>query len=91
LHGICNPACLADPGQPADVRGMNAAVTALDDEVAMLLLRCAKSDGAAFRQLYDMQVGTRHGTWSPLMKAVVANLTDDDIMALAAYVTSRTP
>jgi len=43
------------------------------------------------RELYDMQSGSRHGTWSPLMKQVVQNLTDDDIMALSAYVTSKTP
>jgi cytochrome c553 len=43
------------------------------------------------RQMYDMQTGTRRGTWSPLMKEVVARLTDDDMMALAAYVTSLAP
>ena len=43
------------------------------------------------RQMYDMQVGTRHGTWAPLMKDVVAKLNEDDIMALAAYVTSLAP
>jgi cytochrome c553 len=40
------------------------------------------------RQMYDMQVGTRRGTWAPLMKDVVAKLNEDDMMALAAYVTS---
>jgi cytochrome c553 len=43
------------------------------------------------RQLYDMQAGSRRGTWSPLMKDVVAKLTEDDMMALAAYVTSLPP
>ena len=43
------------------------------------------------RQMYDMQVGARNGVWSPLMKAVVANLTEEDMMALAAYVASRMP
>jgi cytochrome c553 len=43
------------------------------------------------RQLYDMQAGTRRGLWSPLMKDVVARLTDEDMMALAAYVTSLPP
>jgi cytochrome c553 len=38
-----------------------------------------------------MQVGTRRGLWSPLMKDVVAKLTEDDMMALAAYVTSLSP
>ena len=43
------------------------------------------------RQMYDMQTGARHGTWSPLMKPVVEKLTEDDLMALAAYVTSLPP
>jgi len=43
------------------------------------------------RQMYDMQVGTRRGTWAPLMKDVVAKLNEDDMMALAAYVTSLPP
>jgi cytochrome c553 len=38
------------------------------------------------RQLYDMQAGTRE---SPLMKAVVAKLTEDDIIAIAAYLASK--
>jgi cytochrome c553 len=38
-----------------------------------------------------MQVGARHGTWSPLMKAVVEKLSEEDMMALAAYVTSLAP
>lgn len=43
------------------------------------------------RQMYDMQTGARHGTWSPLMKDVVAKLTEEDLMALSAYVTSLEP
>ena len=43
------------------------------------------------RQMYDMQAGTRRGTWAPLMKDVVAKLNEDDMMALAAYVTSLPP
>ena len=43
------------------------------------------------RQLYDMQQGTRKGVWSDLMKPVVANLTNDDMLALAAYTASRMP
>jgi cytochrome c553 len=41
------------------------------------------------RQMYDMQSGTRHGEWSELMKPVVAKLTNDDLLAIAAYVSSR--
>jgi cytochrome c553 len=41
------------------------------------------------RQLYDMQVGDRHGIWTELMKPVVAKLTTDDMLAIVAYVSSR--
>jgi cytochrome c553 len=43
------------------------------------------------RQLYDMQAGTRHGEWAELMKPVVAKLTDEDLVDIAAYVSSRIP
>ena len=43
------------------------------------------------RQLYDMQQGTRNGEGTKLMRAVVANLTDEDLIAIAAYVSSREP
>jgi len=41
------------------------------------------------RQLYDMQHGTRSGEWTSLMKPVVATLSADDIVAIAAYLASR--
>src|SRR5712691_542799 len=41
------------------------------------------------RQMYDFQVGARHGEWSELMKPVVAKLTNDDFVNVAAYVSSR--
>jgi cytochrome c553 len=43
------------------------------------------------RQLYDMQRGTRNGASTQLMKPVVANLTEDDIVAITAYLASRLP
>ena len=43
------------------------------------------------RQLYDMKAGTRQGVWTDLMKAVVANLTDDDLVAIGAYLAARGP
>jgi len=43
------------------------------------------------RQLWDMQQGTRNGDAAKLMKVVIANLTPDDILAIAAYVASRPP
>jgi len=48
-----------------------------------------RSPSYAARQLYDMKAGTRHGLWTDLMKAVVANLTDDDLVAIGAYLASR--
>ena len=43
------------------------------------------------RQLYDIQHGIRNGFWSGLMKPVVANMTEEDMIAVAAYAASRTP
>jgi cytochrome c553 len=44
-----------------------------------------------FRQLYYFKDGSRHGSMSALMKAVVANMTQDDMIAIAAYVGSLPP
>jgi cytochrome c553 len=41
------------------------------------------------RQLWDIQQGTRNGSQAQLMKLVVANLTPEDLIAIAAYVSSR--
>lgn len=43
------------------------------------------------RQLFDMRAGTRGGEGAAMMKAVVAQLSDDDIIAITAYVASQTP
>ncbi len=43
------------------------------------------------RQLYGFQMGTRNGSLDVLMKGVVAHLSDDDIMAISAYLASRNP
>jgi cytochrome c553 len=48
-----------------------------------------RSPSYIVRQLYDIQQGTRKGTWSPLMKQVVDKLTQDDMIAIAAYVASK--
>jgi cytochrome c553 len=50
-----------------------------------------RSPSYTVRQLYDTQHGTRKGVWADLMKPVVANLTNDDMLAIAAYTASRTP
>jgi cytochrome c553 len=47
-----------------------------------------RSPSYIVRQLFDIQQGTRKGLWSPLMKPVVANLTQDDMLAIAAYAAS---
>ena len=43
------------------------------------------------RQFYEMQQGTRNGDMAQLMKPAVERLTEDDIIAIAAYVASRQP
>ena len=48
-----------------------------------------RSPSYIVRQLWDLQQGTRRGTWSALMKPVVEKLTQDDMLAIAAYVASR--
>jgi cytochrome c553 len=50
-----------------------------------------RSPSYLVRQMYDMQVGARHGEWTELMKPVVAKLTDEDFVNIAAYVSSRMP
>ncbi|MSU24702.1 MAG: c-type cytochrome [Opitutus sp.] len=47
-----------------------------------------RSPSYLVRQIYDLQRGTRKGASAPLMQPVVANLTGDDLVAIAAYVTS---
>lgn len=47
-----------------------------------------RSPSYIVRQLWDIQQGTRHGAWSPLMKQVVAKLTLEDMLDLAAYAAS---
>jgi cytochrome c553 len=43
------------------------------------------------RQLADMKEGKRRGAWTPLMMPVVTSLGADDILNLAAYLTSLEP
>jgi cytochrome c553 len=50
-----------------------------------------RSPSYLVRQMYDMQVGSRRGPGAALMKGVVEKLTNDDYVAIAAYVSSRTP
>jgi cytochrome c553 len=50
-----------------------------------------RSPSYTVRQLFDFQQGVRKGPWSPLMKAAVEKLTVDDMIAIAAYTSSREP
>jgi cytochrome c553 len=50
-----------------------------------------RSPSYLVRQLYDLQQGTRKGPSAPLMQPIVVNLTGDDMVAIAAYVTSLVP
>jgi len=50
-----------------------------------------RSPSYMMRQMYDMQQGTRKGMWTGLMKPVVANLSQNDLLDLAAYVASKNP
>jgi len=50
-----------------------------------------RSPSYLVRQMYDMQVGARKGVWTPLMTKVVSNLTEDDMLYIAAYTASIMP
>jgi cytochrome c553 len=50
-----------------------------------------RSPSYLFRQLYDIQRGTRTGPTTALMKPVVAGLSEGDMVAVVAYVASRAP
>jgi cytochrome c553 len=43
------------------------------------------------RQMFDMQAGARRGEWADLMKPIVAKLTEEDLVNIVAYVSSRVP
>jgi cytochrome c553 len=47
-----------------------------------------RSPSYMVRQLFDMQRGTRTGTWSELMKGVVTPMTTDDMLNVSAYAAS---
>jgi cytochrome c553 len=48
-----------------------------------------RSPSYLVRQLYDMQHGFRTGEWTDQMKPVVAKLSADDMLSIAAYLSSR--
>ena len=48
----------------------------------------ARSPSYIARQLYDFQQGARHGDMADLMKKVAANLNNDDMINITAYLAS---
>jgi cytochrome c553 len=61
------------------------------DGLAMVPSLRGRSPSYIARQLADMKDGKRRGAWTPLMAPVVASLGADDILNLAAYLTSLEP
>jgi cytochrome c553 len=50
-----------------------------------------RSPSYMVRQMWDIQQGTRNSEAAQLMKLIVANLTKEDLVAVAAYVASQKP
>jgi len=50
-----------------------------------------RSPSYIFRQLWDFKYGVRTGEWSTLMAPVVANLDEQDLVGIVAYLASREP
>jgi cytochrome c553 len=50
-----------------------------------------RSASYLMRQLFDFKSGARAGAWSALMKPVVASLSEDEMMWIAAYTASQEP
>ena len=50
-----------------------------------------RSPSYIIRQLYDIQHGVRNGQGAALMKAVVTQLSVEDMVSIAAYTASRQP
>ena len=71
-------ACAACHGE--DLRGLGP-VPAIAGRSASYLMR----------QLFDFKHGARAGAWSPLMKGVVANLSETEMLAIAAYAAAQDP
>ena len=50
-----------------------------------------RSPSYLFRQLYDLRAGKRVSGTSALMTPVLAHLTDEDMVAIVAYLASQKP
>ena len=51
----------------------------------------SRSPSYMMRQMWDMKMGVRRGPMTQLMKSVVANLTQDDMLNVSAYLASIKP
>jgi cytochrome c553 len=69
-------ACVTCHGQ--NLKGMGALVPPI----------AGRSPSSEARQIYDFQNGARNGANAALMKVPVANLTDEDIVDITAYLAS---
>ena len=50
-----------------------------------------RSPSYLMRQLYDMQQDTRKASWTKLMKPVVRNLSQEDMLDIVAYTAAQNP
>jgi len=50
-----------------------------------------RSPSYLMRQLWDFKKGTRHGEWSPLMQQVVKDLSQEELLNVAAYLATAGP
>ena len=50
-----------------------------------------RSPSYMVRRIWDIQKGSRNNEEAQLMKLAIANLTPDDMIAIAAYASSRKP
>ena len=71
---------LAKPAMAQDLRGVDA-VPGI----------AGRSPSYLVRQIYDFQQHARTGSGAALMAPVVEKLSHDDMISLAAYVSSLTP
>jgi cytochrome c553 len=72
------PACATCHG--ADLRGMDATPSI-----------AGRSPSYVVRQLHEVKSGIRAGQFAPLMKSIVAKLSLDDMISIAAYLATRAP
>lgn len=82
---IAKGEALATTGKCADCHG--ASLKGLKDAPPI----AGRSPGYLARQLYDFKSGARNGAGAALMKPVVAQLTNDDLIAITAYLASLEP